>query len=237
MSKAFDVETNRRFMTKNANNGEYLGSVNSDLLLLLTRPFLGQNILDAGAGDGTLVKTIRDSTSGTQVKGVDLVPKNDDVEQGDLTQLHYDSATFDTLICSEVIEHMPPDDSRKTLGELTRVLQPGGHLILTTPFDEQLADKMVHCPHCDNAFHRVGHQQSFTEDDFRELAAMHGLEVVDLFAIRYPRLRRFQFLGKWICRSRWFKNWMKQTHRKRHLVLVGKKTMKTASNVPTTQAA
>ena len=95
----------------------------------------------------------------------------------------------------------------------------------------------VNCPHCENDFHRWGHQQSFVENDFRGLAIDHGLEVVELFAIRYSRVKRFRFLGTGICGSRWFKNWMRRATGKRHLVLVAEKQASASPNVPMKPAA
>lgn len=41
------------------------------------------------------------------------------------------SASFDLILCSEVIEHIP--DHRSALAEMHRILKPGGILILSTP--------------------------------------------------------------------------------------------------------
>jgi SAM-dependent methyltransferase len=40
-------------------------------------------------------------------------------------------ASFDTVVSCETVEHVP--DPRRALGELARVLKPGGRLLLTTP--------------------------------------------------------------------------------------------------------
>lgn len=45
------------------------------------------------------------------------------------SSLPYDDATFDTVIASGVLEHVPDDDA--SLRELHRVLRPGGRLIIT----------------------------------------------------------------------------------------------------------
>ena len=50
---------------------------------------------------------------------------------GSIFALPFADATFDCVICSEVIEHIPSDD--RVFDELTRVLRPGGRLILGTP--------------------------------------------------------------------------------------------------------
>jgi 2-polyprenyl-3-methyl-5-hydroxy-6-metoxy-1,4-benzoquinol methylase len=52
-------------------------------------------------------------------------------EIGDIQRLPHASATFDTVVSCETIEHCP--DPRLALRELARVLKPGGRLLLTTP--------------------------------------------------------------------------------------------------------
>ena len=44
----------------------------------------------------------------------------------------YEDAYFDTVLCCELIEHLP-NDPMFMMGEINRVLKPGGHLVLTTP--------------------------------------------------------------------------------------------------------
>ena len=50
---------------------------------------------------------------------------------GSIFELPFVDATFDCVICSEVIEHIPAQE--KPFDELTRVLKTGGRLILGTP--------------------------------------------------------------------------------------------------------
>lgn len=44
----------------------------------------------------------------------------------------YDDASFDTVLCGELIEHLPTDPMFM-MAEINRILKPGGHLLLTTP--------------------------------------------------------------------------------------------------------
>ena len=73
MPKPFDVETNRRFMTSNASEG----NVNADLLLFLTQKYLGEHVLDAGAGDGTLVRSTRSDCSSNVASQISCVRMED----------------------------------------------------------------------------------------------------------------------------------------------------------------
>ncbi len=53
------------------------------------------------------------------------------VVQGDALHLPFADATFDRVICSEVLEHIP--DDLAAMAELTRVLRPGGTMAVTVP--------------------------------------------------------------------------------------------------------
>lgn len=44
----------------------------------------------------------------------------------------YPDNHFDTVLCCELLEHLP-SDPMFLMGEINRVLKPGGHLVLTTP--------------------------------------------------------------------------------------------------------
>ena len=50
---------------------------------------------------------------------------------GDALSLPFPDATFDRVICSEVLEHIP--DDRGAMREILRVLRPGGTAAVTVP--------------------------------------------------------------------------------------------------------
>ena len=53
------------------------------------------------------------------------------IVQGDALALPFANATFDRVICSEVLEHIP--DDLAAMRELARVLRPGGTMAVTVP--------------------------------------------------------------------------------------------------------
>ena len=50
----------------------------------------------------------------------------------DITDIPVDDESFDALLCTEVLEHVP--DAVAALNEFSRVLKPGGVLLITAPF-------------------------------------------------------------------------------------------------------
>ena len=52
----------------------------------------------------------------------------------DATKLPFANSSFDTVVCWEVLEHIPPKTEETMFREVSRVLKPGGRFYLSTPF-------------------------------------------------------------------------------------------------------
>ncbi len=111
-------------------------------------------LLDAGAGTGMLAKKL--SALG-RVAAVDISPRAVSfarkrgvrVRQASLADLPYPTNTFDVVTCVDVLHHRRINDG-KALGELHRVLKPGGVLVLRVPALPWLRlshDDVVHTRH------------------------------------------------------------------------------------------
>lgn len=94
-------------------------------------------VLDAGCGSG---RTLEELGRYGEVHGIELDPgaaemamarDRGEVRIGRLEELPWEDGYFDLITCLDVIEHTP--DDRVTLGELRRVCQPGGFLLVTVP--------------------------------------------------------------------------------------------------------
>ena len=68
-----------------------------------------------------------------EMKDAGEVPESARAEavKGDALDLPYADGTFDCVIASEILEHVPEDD--RAIAELIRVLKPGGWLAVTVP--------------------------------------------------------------------------------------------------------
>ena len=58
---------------------------------------------------------------------------------GDLLALPFRDASLDAVLCTQVLEHVP--DPGRAMGEIARVLKPGGRLLLSGPFFYPLHDE------------------------------------------------------------------------------------------------
>ncbi len=98
-------------------------------------------ILDLGCGSGVFLELVRER--GRAGRGVELAQeaieiargKGLDVVEGEALQFltAQNAASYSTVYCSHLIEHLTPFNARVLLEQSARVLAPKGRLILITP--------------------------------------------------------------------------------------------------------
>jgi SAM-dependent methyltransferase len=91
--------------------------------------------------------------------------------KGDALDLPFADGTFDCVIASEILEHLPQDD--KAIAELVRVLKPGGALAITVP--RWLPERV--CWALSDEYHanEGGHIRIYRADQLRGKVLAHGL--------------------------------------------------------------
>ncbi len=153
------------------------------------RPYLGQRVLEVGAGIGNIsqlllncqrlilvdheemhVSILRDRFGGDNRVRVDW---------GDLTEPGtyepWKEERIDTIVCSNVLEHLWPD--QEVLQRLYHTLVPGGHCILVVPAGQWLYTGM------DREF---GHCRRYARRELATKLAAAGFGVI--FAKQFNRL-------------------------------------------------
>lgn len=109
-----------------------------DLFCELTRAAdLGGEVADVGCGTGRLLPYL--ARRGVSPRGADLSPRMVEVatrdhpgftvEQADLRELPYESASLAGAVCWYSLLFLPPEARPVAFGELARVVKPGGYLV------------------------------------------------------------------------------------------------------------
>jgi len=110
--------------------------------LSLSPPLQGRRVLEVGCGVGDFAVHL--ARAGATVTAVDFAPvaiemararaaahaETVDFRAADAQNLPFPDESFDLLFSCECLEHLP--DPAQALREMTRVLRPGGQLMLTT---------------------------------------------------------------------------------------------------------
>jgi len=155
----------------------------------------GTRVLDAGCGGGRhLSQAFR--SRGVHVVGFDLSKadalkahntmkimrhKGEDGGGGslvlvsDITRLPFDDGSFDIVICSEVLEHIP--DHKKAMAEIIRVLKPGKSLVVSVP--RYLPERICWALSEDYHMEKGGHIRIYRKKALISLLEKAGVKCID----------------------------------------------------------
>jgi SAM-dependent methyltransferase len=147
-------------------------------ILLLTRPGLGEKILDLGCGLGHYCNLF--ASYGASVVGVDIsnyaISKAIDTYGmnsklrfvcKDALKIDY-NGEFDKVLCSHVIEHLTPQERGVLLQNIFNALKADGLLVLALPLFESELPRHV--------FSRLTHGRRGTDPHHRSQFTLDGLQ-------------------------------------------------------------
>ena len=122
----------------------------------------GESVLDVGCGTGTLAMEAQSRVGETGcVSGIDPSPQmiahashkgarrglSIDFQVGVIEQLAFPDQSFDVVLSTFMMHHLPDDLKRRGLAEIVRVLKPGGRLLVLDmkgpvgPWKSNIADQ------------------------------------------------------------------------------------------------
>jgi len=143
-------------------------------------------LLNIGAGNAWLERRCKEQ--GFDVRTLDLSAATIEKlaadglagDVGSIAQMPYEDGQFDAVFCSEVLEHLDDQTLTPGVAEIARVLAPGGYMIGTVPYKEDLTAGMVVCPDCGIVFHRWGHHRAFDKESLRAALSRGDLRPVTI---------------------------------------------------------
>lgn len=169
--------------------------------------------LDLGCGDGKLMRILLEAAQASPaLVGVDIDPQetSDAAACGVYRRVHTapgeripePDASFDFAFSNSVLEHI--GDLEPVIGEVARLLRPGGTFLFTVPadgFHDCLAgpllpwsDRRAYLQEVDR---RCAHRRYWSEEDWRGCLARHGIDLVSAVPyLRLPELRRWETLSR-----------------------------------------
>jgi SAM-dependent methyltransferase len=140
------------------------------------------SILDIGSGTAPvspdLQRTVLADISEEAMRNAECASK----VVTSITAMSFDAASFDCILCSEVLEHI--QDDAKAISELRRVLKPGGVLVVTVPFQKRFWAE-------DDEF--VGHVRRYDPGELEQKLQTNG----------FHRVRTYKLSGtieRWLTR-------------------------------------
>ncbi len=129
--------------------------------------YLTGRVLNAGCGNRDVTAFLI-SSGAKSVDNCDIESTIPNAVICDLMSIPVDDNSYDSILNNAVLEHVEHAD--EVLGELHRLLKPGGHLVLCVPFLQP--------------FHAVPTDfRRFTRDGLREIGERHGFQAIEIFPV------------------------------------------------------
>jgi SAM-dependent methyltransferase len=157
---------------------------------------LNQNdrkIIDLGCGEGVTLQKLVSRFPQSEVTGIDLLDENVNiclnyglpVRKGDVYGIDLPNESVDAVLFLEVVEHLK--NPRLAIGEIHRILRPGGKLVLMFPNDKVFKLARLITLRFKEAFYDPGHLKQWSSSEMWTLLTRVG------FTVYYSRLIPFWF--------------------------------------------
>lgn len=142
--------------------------------VILTIPPELKSVLDVGCCDGritNLLVNLYPRVVGIDISKTALQYVRAETEVGSVESLPLEDKSFDLVLATELLEHLPKHIYRNALGELKRVARRW--ILIGVPWKEHLALGYAQCARCGTIFHVNHHVRSFNKRKLKTLFEPH----------------------------------------------------------------
>ncbi len=162
----------------------------------LAQPADGEKVLDVGCGTGTLAIALRAKVgSGGEVVGLDAAPEmiavardkaakrgaDIDFRVGLIEEIPFPDGSFDLVLSSFMLHHLPEEVRQKGLAEIRRVLKPGGRFLVV--------DLTVHGDSfVGHVMKLLGHAEQSNASELMAIVDDAGFSEVEILKSRFSQL-------------------------------------------------
>ncbi len=160
------------------------------------------SVLEIGSRSGKITRVLAEKFS--SVTALDLVQPSFQIDRvtavsGDVTELQFPENSFDCVLCTEVLEHVP--NIKQACEELVRVTRH--ELVIGVPFEQDLRVGRLNCSNCRRINPSWGHVNSFSEARLRELFSLLRLKTVVFCGLKRERTNWFAMTLCDLARNPW----------------------------------
>jgi len=151
-----------------------------------------RSVLDAGCGNGVLTNLLQDMdvSVGMDRSFAALRWVKAPGVQGDLGALPFVDGSFDAVVSTEVIEHLPVHLFAQGIAELVRVARC--YVLISVPYYEDFEAFRITCPVCGCRFHRTYHMRRFDQNAMLSLfppeSGLRSIRLEGIFPVPTSRL-------------------------------------------------
>ncbi len=183
-------------------SGDAFYNQHTKIILNLVDEFGRGKTIDVGCGDGYITSQIAKKFK--EVVGVDISKEAIKIAKKKNLKISFVAATcvnlpfsdnsFDTVVASEIIEHVNYNDGKMLLKEAKRILKPQGKLIISTPNLSNPYVKFLQIKRKMRARKNIEHLKEYTKKEFAGSISAYFRIIhlnSDVYLPIIPKINRF----------------------------------------------